>query len=88
VPGISLYSADFLFRFPFSNQPTLIESSDIIEQYMSVVTDVLSLSDVATEKVKDAAANNYALCAKATFGSSLWPPVKCVAHDFIPYWHS
>ena len=70
------------------HQPVLIDSSDVIEHYVSAVTDALPLKDVAIEKIKTAMTADATLKLVATYCANTWPSIKNLSADIIPYWHS
>ena len=88
VPGIKLNTADALSRLPLDNQPVLIDSSDVIEHYVSAVTDALPLKDVAIEKIKTAMTADATLKLVAKYCANTWPSIKNLSVEIIPYWHS
>ena len=65
----------------------LIDSSDVIEHYVSAVTDALPLKDVAIEKIKTAMTADATLKLVATYCANTWPSIKNLSADIIPYWH-
>jgi hypothetical protein len=56
LPGSQLYTSDTLSRFPLPSEPTLIDTSDVVEQYISTVVDALPITDVMIDKVLSATA--------------------------------
>ena len=85
VPGIKLNTADALSRLPLDNQPVLIDSSDVIEHYVSAATDALPLKYVAIEKIKTAMTADATLKLVTTYCANTWPSIKNLSADIIPY---
>jgi hypothetical protein len=54
LPGSQLYTADALSRFPLPSEPTLIDTSDVVEQYISTVVDALPVTDIMIDKILSA----------------------------------
>ena len=67
LPGNQLYPADTLSRFPLPVQPDLIDTSEIVERYVSTVINALPLSDVMIDQVHSATATDDALQRVITF---------------------
>ena len=89
LPGSQLYPADTLSRFPLPVQPDLIDTSEIIECYVSTVIDALPLSDVMIDYVHSATATDDALQRVITFCYTSWPNnLSHLAPDLQQYWHS
>ena len=90
LPGSQLFPADTLSRFPLRTQPELIDSSDIVERYVSVIIASLPLTDVMIDKVRVATATDYALQRVIEMcNNGTWPDdVSRLAFNVQPYWHS
>ena len=83
-----LHSADALSRFPQPNQPELINSSDVVERYVSVIINSLPLTDCMHEKVKSATTADATLQKVITFSNTDWPNISKLTSDLQAYWHS
>ena len=73
LPGSPPCPADTLSCFPLSVQPDLIDTSEIIERYVSIVIDALPLSDDMIHKVYSATATDDSLQRVITFCNTSRP---------------
>jgi hypothetical protein len=89
LPGSQLYTADTLSRFPLPSEPTLIDTSDVVEQYISTVVDALPITDVMIDKVLSATAIDDNLQRVIEFCNTQWPDeVELISPEVRPFWHS
>ena len=88
IPGSQLGTADVLSRFPLTNQPQLIDTSDIIEGYVSTIITSLPLTDVMINKLILATAADTTLQHAITYCTTSWPDVNDLTLDLKSYWHS
>jgi transposase InsO family protein len=89
LPGNQLYTADTLSRFPLPAEPALIDTSDVVEQYISFVVDTLPITDVMIDKVLSASAADDNFQRVITFCNTEWPDdVELLPSDVRPFWHS
>jgi hypothetical protein len=56
VAGSSMGTADILSQLPLANEPPLIDSSDVVERYVSFNVNSLPVTDVLVAKVRAACA--------------------------------
>jgi hypothetical protein len=84
-----LYTAYTLWRFPLSSEPTLINTSDVVEQYISTIVDALRITDVMIDKVLSASAADNNLQRIVKFCNTEWPDkVELLPPEVRPFWHS
>ena len=88
-PGSQLFTADTLSRFPLENEPSIVDSSDVIERYVSVVVNSLPITDVLIDKVLTASTTDDAIPDVIRYCTTKWPD----DNDHLPpavksYWPS
>jgi transposase InsO family protein len=89
VPGHEMGTADTLSRFPLLAQPELVDSSDIVEHYVSYVVDTLPLTDVMISKVRAALALDGDLQSVIKYANDGWPDdATTLTPQLRGYWHS
>ena len=88
IPGSQLGTADVLSRFPLTNQPQLIDTSDIIEGYVSTIITSFPLTDVKINKLILATVANTTLQHAITYCTTSWLDVNDLTLDLKSYWHS
>ena len=82
-------TADTLSRFPLLAQPELVDSSDIVEHYVSYVVDTLPLTDVMISKVRAALAFDDDLQRVIKYANEGWPDdATTLTPQLREYWHS
>jgi hypothetical protein len=60
-PGSQLFTTDTLSRFPLENEPSIVDSSDVVERYASVVVNSLPITEVLIDKVLTASTTDDAI---------------------------
>lgn len=89
LPGSQLHTADTLSRFPLPAEPTSIDTSDIVEQYISAVVETLPVTDVMIDKVLTASAADDHLQRIIAFCETEWPEtLEFLPPEIRPFWHS
>lgn len=88
-PGSQLFTADSLSRFPLENEPSIVDSSDVVERYVSVVVNSLLITDVLIDKVLTASTTDDAIPDVIRYCTTKWPD----DNDHLPpavksYWPS
>ena len=87
IPWSQLSTADILSRIPLSNQPQLIDTSDIIEGFVSTIITSLPLTDAMINNLISATAAVATLQHAIAYCTISWPD-NDLTLNLKSYWHS